>query len=924
MHAISTNSNKKLFLLDAFALIYRSYYAFIKNPRYTSTGINSSAMLGFTNTLMEVIEKEKPSHIAVIFDPIGPTFRHEMFKEYKAQRPPMPEDLKKSIPYIKTIIQGFNIPELDVEGYEADDVIGTLAKKAEKEDFTVFMMTPDKDYAQLVSDNIFMYKPKRSGKEVEVWGLPEVQENFGVKTADQVIDILGLMGDTADNIPGCPGIGPKTAQKFIAAYGSIDGLYQNTDQLKGKQKEKVVNSEEQVRFSRELATIALDAPIDFDEDKFKLIDFNEEKLRAVFKELEFFSLAERVFQKQVDLFGSDNQKSTTTDSKEEKEVILRDINSLGSQFFIVDNESVRADIRAELCIQKEFAFRTILSDSDPNTSILRGLAFSFKNDKSFFIPFPQNIEEAKKVAQEFKFIFEDEKILKIGYDCKKDILALRWLGVEIKGAIFDTMIAHYLIQPELKHEFGFIAHSVLDYQILETEEKKKGKKAQQTLMFEQEPVKHDSFCEEVVLNLELKTKLEEQMKENNLLDLFYDVEMPLLGILADMEFTGVNLDTKTLKDYALVLNKEVDQLEQDIKELAGVDFNVASPKQLGEVLFEKMQLDSKAKKTKSGQYSTSEAVLTKLKGKHEIIEKILEFRSLKKLISTYVEALPTYINEASQKIHTSFNQAEAATGRLSSTNPNLQNIPIRTEQGRYIRKAFVPSTEDHIFLSADYSQVELRLMAHMSEDQAMIDAFNNEADFHTATAAKIYKLPIEEVNKEMRSRAKTANFGIIYGISAWGLAERLDISRKEGKELITGYFESYPRVKEFMDESVEKARKDEYVETLLGRRRYLKDINSSNAIVRGVAERNAINAPIQGSAADVIKKAMINIFNRMEREGMKSKMIIQVHDELNFDCLHSELEQMKVILREEMENAVQLSVPLTVDMGTGENWLQAH
>ena len=924
MHAISTNSNKKLFLLDAFALIYRSYYAFIKNPRYTSTGINSSAMLGFTNTLLEVIEKEKPSHIAVVFDPAGPTFRHEMYKEYKAQRPPMPEDLKKSIPYIKTIIQGFNIPEIDVEGYEADDVIGTLAKKAEKEDFTVFMMTPDKDYAQLVSDNIFMYKPKRSGKDVEVWGLPEVQENMGVQTADQVIDLLGLMGDSSDNIPGCPGIGPKTAQKFISAYGSIDGLYENTDQLKGKQKEKVVSSEEQVRFSRVLATIATDAPIDFDEEKFKLIDFNEEKLRSVFKELEFFSLADRVFQKQADLFGTENQKSTTSDTKAEKEDILRDINSLGTQFFIVDNEQVRADIRAELCIQKEFAFRTILSDSDPNTSKLLGLAFSFQNDKSFFIPFPQNLVEAKKVAQEFKFIFEDEKILKIGYDCKKDILALRWLGVEIKGAIFDTMIAHYLIQPELKHEFGFIAHSVLNYQIIETEEKKKGKKAQQTLMFEQEAVKHDSFCEEVVLNLELKTTLEEQMKESQLLELFYDVEMPLLGILADMEFSGVSLDTKTLEDYALVLNKEVTQLEQDIKELADVDFNVASPKQLGEVLFEKMQLDSKAKKTKSGQYSTSEAVLTKLKGKHEIIEKILDFRSLKKLISTYVEALPTYINQASNKIHTSFNQAEAATGRLSSTNPNLQNIPIRTEQGRYIRKAFVPSSEDHIFLSADYSQVELRLMAHMSEDQAMIDAFNNEADFHTATAAKIYKLPIEEVSKEMRGRAKTANFGIIYGISAWGLAERLDISRKEGKELITGYFDSYPRVKQFMDESVEKARKDEYVETLLGRRRYLKDINSSNAIVRGVAERNAINAPIQGSAADVIKMAMINIFNRMQKEGMKSKMIIQVHDELNFDCLRSELEQMKVILREEMENAVQLSVPLTVDMGTGENWLEAH
>ena len=924
MHSSSSNSGKKLFLLDAFALIYRSYFAFIKNPRFTSTGINSSAMLGFTNTLLEVLEKEKPSHIAVVFDPVGPTFRHDMFKEYKAQRPPMPDDLRKSIPYIKSIIQGFNIPEFDVEGYEADDVIGTLAKKAEKEGFTVYMMTPDKDYAQLVSDNIFMYKPKRSGKEVEIWGLPEVQEKFGIETADQIIDYLGLMGDASDNIPGCPGIGPKTAQKLIESYKSIDGLYENTDKLKGKQKEKIIESEEQVRFSRVLATIALDAPIDFDEENYKLIDFDEVKLRAIFKELEFFTLAERVFKNQGDLFPSENEKFTDKDTEENKEVILRDLNDLTCKFFVIDNQASRADLKAELCVQKEFSFRTVLSDLDPNTSNLLGLVFSYQNDKSFFVPFPQNFEEAKKVAQEFKFIFEDENILKIGHDCKRDILILRWHGLEVKGPIFDNMIAHYLIQPELKHEFAFLAHSVLNYQVIESDDKSKKKKEQLSLLLEPEPVKHDSFCEETILSLELKHELETKMKENNLIDLFYNIEMPLLSILADMEFAGVSIDVPTLKEYAIVLNEEVDGIEKEIKEMAGVDFNVASPKQLGEVLFDTMELDSKAKKTKSGQYSTSEAVLSKLKGKHEIIQKILDFRSLKKLISTYVEALPTYINEKSGKIHTSFKQAEAATGRLSSTNPNLQNIPIRTEQGRYIRKAFIPSSDEHTFLSADYSQVELRLMAHMSKDEAMIDAFNHEADFHTATAAKIYKLPIEEVSKDMRSRAKTANFGIIYGISAWGLAERLGISRKEGKELITGYFESYPGVKLFMDKSVEVARKDEFVETVMNRRRYLKDINSSNAIVRSVAERNAINAPIQGSAADVIKIAMINIDKRMKLEGMKSKMLIQVHDELNFDCLKSELDQMKLILREEMENAIELSVPLTVDMGVGENWLQAH
>ncbi|MFA9371743.1 MAG: DNA polymerase I [Labilibaculum antarcticum] len=924
MHSSSTNSGKKLFLLDAFALIYRSYYAFIKNPRFTSTGINSSAMLGFTNTLVEVLEKEKPSHIAVVFDPVGPTFRHEMFKEYKAQRPPMPEDLRKSIPYIKSIIQGFNIPEFDVAGFEADDVIGTLAKKAEKEGFTVYMMTPDKDYAQLVSDKIFMYKPKSNGNDVEIWGVPEIKAKFGVEHPDQIVDYLGLMGDASDNIPGCPGVGPKSAQKLLELYKSIDGLYENTHKLKGKQKERIIESEEQVRFSKVLAKISLDVPIDFDEENFKLIDYDEAKLRAIFKELELFTLAERVFKNQGNLFSAESGESAGKGTIPDKDVILRDLKGLDCNFFVLDNQASRADLKAELCVQEQFSFRTIMSDSDPNTSNLLGLAFSYRKDKSFFVPFPQNFEDAKKVAQEFKFIFEDENILKIAHNCKRDILILRWHGVDVKGPLFDTMIAHYLIQPEFKHEFAFVAYTILDYKVIETEDKTKGKKAQLSLMLEPEVITHDPFCEETVLNLELKEELESRMKENNLLDLFYNIEMPLLSILADMEFTGVSIDVPTLNDYALVLNEEVDGIEKEIKDLAGVDFNVASPKQLGEVLFEKMELDSKAKKTKSGQFSTSEAVLSKLKGKHEIIQKILDFRSLKKLISTYVEALPTYVNEKSGKIHTSFNQAEAATGRLSSTNPNLQNIPIRTEQGRYIRKAFVPSSENHTFLSADYSQVELRLMAHMSQDQNMIDAFINSEDFHTATAAKIYKLPIEEVSKEMRSRAKTANFGIIYGISAWGLAERLDMSRTEGKELITGYFESYPGVKLFMDQCVVKAREDEFVTTLLSRRRYLKDINSSNAIVRSVAERNAINAPIQGSAADVIKIAMINIAKRMKLEGMQSKMIIQVHDELNFDCLLSELDQMKAILKEEMENAIQLSVPLTVDMGVGENWLQAH
>lgn len=931
MYSSASNPNKKLFLLDAFALIYRSYYAFIKNPRYTSTGINSSAMLGFTNTLLNVLEKEKPSHIAVVFDPVGQTFRHEMFKDYKAHRPPMPDDLRNSLPYIKRIIKGFNIPEIEVEGYEADDVIGTLAKKAEKEGFTVYMMTPDKDYAQLVSENIFMYKPGRSGNETEILGVPEILENFGLESPEQIIDYLGLMGDSSDNIPGCPGIGPKTAQKLLSTYKSINGLYENTDKLKGKQKENIVNSKEQVLFSRELVKIALDVPIDFVDENLKLIDVDRDLLDCVFLELEFFSLRDKVLAKEndkaidnIDNSASNNLKFEGKTTSEENNVILRELKDLNAQFFVLDNAAVRADLRADLCVQKSFSFRTILTDTDPNQSEILGLVFAYEDNRAFFVPFPQNGEEAKKVAQEFRFIFEDENIVKIAYDIKRDILALRWCGVELKGAIFDTMVAHYLIQPELKHDIMNIAESFIHYKMMEEEVVVNKKTGQLSFILEPEPVKYDKYCEEVLVNLELAHVLENELTEVSLWDLFFNIEMPLLLILADMEFTGVKIDVPMLKSYAVELNAEVDAIEKEIVEMAGESFNVGSPKQLGEVLFEKMALDPKAKKTKSGQFSTSEQVLSKLKDKHPIIEKILTFRGLKKLISTYVEALPTYINPKSGRIHTSFKQAEAATGRLSSINPNLQNIPIRTPQGRFVRKAFIPSDENHVFLSADYSQVELRLMAHMSQDKAMIDAFNLAADFHQATAAKIFKKPIDEVTSDMRSQAKSANFGIIYGISAFGLAENLKISRQEGKALIDGYFESYPGVKAFMDKSIYDAREREYVTTIKGRRRYLKDINSGNGMMKSIAERNAINAPVQGSAADVIKLAMIGISNRMKAEGMQSKMLIQVHDELNFDCLKSELDSMKLILREEMENAVKLSVPLTVDMGVGENWLEAH
>jgi len=919
----SVSSNKKLFLLDAFALIYRSYYAFIKNPRYSSKGLNTSAMLGFTNTLVEILEKEKPSHIAVIFDPKGPTFRHKMFKEYKAQRPPMPDDLRISIPYIKNIIEAFNILHLDVEAYEADDVIGTLAKKAEKDGFTVYMMTPDKDYAQLVSDNIFMYKPKRSGKDVEIWGVQEVQEAFGINTPTQVIDILGLMGDVSDNIPGCPGIGPKTAQKFIQAYSSIEGLYENTDKLKGKQKENVINNKEQVLFSKVLATIALDVPVDFHEDDFVFKPLDDLKLNTLFTDLEFYTLIQKLISKeklQAQTPGNNELEAIVEPVPEEK--ILRDLKSSAFDFYLLEQASVIADLKADLCVQEKISFSLILDGEQAISSKITALCFSYNDKQAFYVKLPQAKPDAQKILNSFSYIFQDEKILKISYDIKNDIIALANYGIEIKGPFFDNKIAAYILEPEKKKLFKDLSEEFINYRLISEDSNTSG---ELMLNFDfDDTVNIDSDCEKNIVNLLLHNAFAEKIIENDIEELFTNIEMPLVKTLASMEFYGVALDKVALKKYSIILNEELNTVEKKILEAAGEQFNVSSPKQLGEILFDKLKLDSKAKKTKSGQYSTSESVLSKLKNKHEIVADVLVFRGLKKLLSTYVDALPVYVNNKTNKIHTSFNQAETATGRLSCTNPNLQNIPIRTKQGRLVREAFIASDENHIFLSADYSQVELRLLAHMSKDENMIDAFSNNVDFHSATAAKIYNIPVEEITKEQRSKAKTANFGIVYGISSFGLADSLKISRKEAKELIDAYYNSYPRVKEYMTECIEFARKNKYVETIMNRRRYLKDIDSSNSMMSSIAERNAINSPVQGSASDLIKLAMVNINKRIADEKLKSKMIIQVHDELNFDCLKSELDQMMIIVKEEMENAWTLSVPLIVDMGLGKSWLDAH
>lgn len=926
---MSDNNKQKLFLLDAFALIYRSYFAFIRNPRFNSKGVNTSAMLGVTNSIVQVLEKEKPDYIGVVFDVSAPTFRNEIFPEYKAHREAMPEDLRKSIPYIHKIIEGFNIPIIEKSGFEADDVIGTLAKEAEKQGFTTYMMTPDKDYAQLVSDHIFMYKPGKSGDDAEVWGLKEVQENFGIQTADQVIDILGLMGDTADNIPGCPGIGPKTAEKLIADFGSIDGIYQNIDKLKGKQKENLIEFEQQVRLSRHLATIILDVPIEFNTKNLTRDEVNKEALIAVFEDLEFRTLIQRLKLRETPAPVEMNFQGTLFDMGTPEIITIgktqNSFETVPHQYYLIENELQRASLRAELSVQEEFCFDTETTGLDTQSEDIVCMSFAFRNHEAFCVTIPENKMEAQKIMEEFRDIFADENITKIGQNIKFDMLMLSNYGIEVKGKLYDTMLAHYLIQPDLKHNLDYLCDIYLNYKKIPTDDLigKKGKN--QTTMRSVSPEKlRDYSCEDADLTFQLKQKIDAELDKFKVRNLFDTLEMPLVPVLVHMENAGVKINSEELNAYAKVLLKKIIQLEEEITELAGERFNISSPQQLGLILFEKLNIDSNAKKTKTKQYSTAEDVLSQLVHKHPIVQKILDFRGLKKLLSTYVEALPLLVNRKTGKIHTSYNQAIAATGRLSSVNPNLQNIPIRTVEGREIRKAFIPSDENHTFLSADYSQIELRIMAALSQDEEMLKAFNEGKDIHSITAAKIYQIPENEVDGDMRRKAKTANFGIIYGISAFGLSQRLNISRSEAKELIDGYFQNFPKIKQFMDKQIELARNQGFVQTIKGRKRYLSDINSANAVVRGMAERNAINAPIQGSAADIIKIAMINIYRQFETLKLKSKMVLQVHDELNFDVLKTELEQVKQIVKTEMEGAVDIGVQLTVEMNAADNWLDAH
>ena len=926
--------DKRLFLLDAYALIYRSYFAFIKNPRFNSKGLNTSAMLGFTNTLEMLLNKEKPTHVAVVFDVNTPTFRHEMYKPYKATREEMPEDLRKAIPWVRRIIEAYNIPILEKAGFEADDVIGTLAKKGEREGYTVYMMTPDKDYAQLVSDNIFMYKPGRGGNDVDIWGVNEVKANFEIENPEQVIDILGLMGDASDNIPGCPGIGPKTAMKLISQYQSIDNLYAHIDELKGKQKENLQLHEEQVRLSRKLVVIIRDVPVEFDEAKLTMENPDRNKLNELFTELEFRSMIQKLKPEKIiaafpgqafaqgTLFGEPGPVAAETP------VALSTRATIGNtphEYYLVENAMQRASLRAELSVLEEFCFDTETTGLNTNTAELVCLSFAFRKGEAFCVTLPEKRDDALRVLDEFRLIFEDDNIRKIGQNIKYDILMLKQYGLDVKGPLYDTMIAHYLIQPELRHNLDYLCETYLNYQKVETEALigKKGK-SQLTMRNVSVEQLRDYSCEDADLTLQLKLAIDADLDKFGVRPVFEHIEMPLIPVLADMEASGVTLNTQALDEYAVVLRKQLVELEEEIRKLAGEDFNLSSPKQLGPILFEKLKIDTNVRKTKTKQYSTSEDVLIKLVDKHPIIGKILEFRGLKKLLSTYVEALPMLVESKTGKIHTTYNQTIAATGRLSSTNPNLQNIPIRDENGRELRRAFTASDDEHLFLSADYSQIELRIMAALSKDEHMIEAFRNDQDIHAITASKIYKVPLEEVTSDMRRKAKTANFGIIYGISAFGLSERLNISRSEAKQLIDGYFENFSRVKEYMDECIAVARDKGFVETIKGRRRYLNDINSANAVVRGVAERNAINAPIQGSAADVIKLAMIDIWEELNKQGLQSKMLLQVHDELNFDVPKSELEQVKQIVKEKMEHAVDIGLPLLVEMNAARNWLDAH
>jgi len=923
---------QKLFLLDAYALIYRSYYAFIKNPRINSKGLNTSAIMGFLNTLNEVLTKEKPTHIGVAFDPHGPTFRSEAFPAYKAQREETPEDIRKAVPIIKELLKAYRIPILQADGYEADDVIGTLAKKADSIGVETYMLTPDKDYGQLVTDHTRIYRPRHGGG-YEVMGPQEVCEKYGIPSTESVIDLLALMGDSADNFPGCPGVGEKTAVKLINEFGSVAALIERSSEIKGKLREKVEEHVEDIKMSYFLATIKTDVPIELDLESLKIVEPDENELGKLLTELEMKSFADRVLKKsqkvqkpanaQLDLFAefpSDGQDLTKNTSFETLKTTAHD-------YKLVDNEEEMRKLCDYFRTKEFLSLDTETTSTSPIDAELVGLSFAVKEFEAFYVPIPAKREEALRIVNIFKEVYEDPQILKIGQNLKYDLEVLANYGIELKGKMWDTMIAHYLIQPELHHNMDYMAEIYLNYQTIHIDELIGPKGKNQKSMRDLPPTDvYEYAAEDADITLRLKNKLEPELKKFECENLFYNIEMPLMPVLAEMEMNGVCLDTESLKETSKVLTDRMNEIEGRIYELAGGQFNIASPKQVGEILFDKLKIvekAKKAKKTKTGQYVTSEEVLQQLKNKHEIVADILEHRGLKKLIGTYIDALPKLINPRTGHIHTSFNQTITATGRLSSSDPNLQNIPIRGEDGKEIRKAFIPEP-GCLFFSADYSQIELRVMAHLSKDEAMVEVFREGKDLHAATAANIYKKPIEEVTRDERTKSKRANFGIIYGITVFGLAERLDIPRDEAKMLIDGYFQTFPQVHDYMEMSKEIARKQGYVTTLFGRRRYLPDINSHNATVRGFAERNAINAPIQGTAADIIKVAMIRIHQRFKAEGIKSKMILQVHDELNFSVYPEEKEAVERIVLEEMQGAFPLAVPLVADSGFGQNWLEAH
>ena len=949
------SDKKRLFLLDAFALIFRGYYAFIKNPRINSKGMDTSAILGFTNSLLDVIKREKPDLLAVCFDRGGSIARTEAFSEYKANRQETPEAIKIAVPIIESILKAMKIPAVVLAGYEADDIIGTLAKKAEKEGYQTFMVTPDKDFAQLVSENIFMYRP-RFGGGYETWGIPEVQEKFGVKNPEQVIDFLGMMGDSADNIPGLPGVGEKTAKKFLAQYGSMENLLENTADLKGKMKEKVEAAKELGILSKELATIMLDVPVDFHEESFKMSMPDIEATKEIFTELEFRRLTENfvktfsIATNSEDIVNQGNQKianskasatkpqgdhhgqfdlfatpGTGNVSEEESIQGYKTIATTSHFYQHVDTPISRKLLLKKLQQQTSVCFDTETTGLKALEVELIGISFSWEIGKGYYVSFPDDQIETKAVLEEFRSFFENTSIEKIGHNLKYDIKVLSNYGMPVKGNLFDTMIAHYLINPDMRHGMDILAETYLNYQPVSIT-KLIGKKGKNQLSMRDVPIKDQTeyAVEDADITLQLKKHFIEELKKGNVIKLFNEIELPLVSVLTAMEIEGINLNTDFLKELSIHLTDDINRLEKTIFEEAGEEFNIASPKQLGIVLFENMKLVDKPKKTKTGQYSTAEDVLSNLSKDHTIIANVLEYRQFKKLQSTYVDALPNEINPNTGRVHTAYAQAVAATGRLSSTNPNLQNIPIRTERGKQVRKAFIPRDQNHVLLAADYSQIELRIIAALSEEETMIEAFKNGEDIHASTAARVFNVPLSEVTREQRSNAKTVNFGIIYGVSAFGLSNQTDLTRKESKELIDLYYETYPKLKNYMSSQVDFARDNGYVETVLQRRRYLKDINSRNAIVRGAAERNAVNAPIQGSAADIIKIAMINIFKRFEKEGFKSKMLLQVHDELVFDAHKDELEIIKPIIKYEMEHAFEMIVPLDVEMGIGENWLEAH